>query len=1159
MKKRLLIFLVLIMTFFVSKGQVLDSYFIDFGPSTTLNGDITPSPDVNGNHWTNITNFTKDAPAVFLKNRAGIVSLNAKIEMPAAGLATNGKAAGGLMSPPTALAQEFRIITATQDYVYTDSKGGFKISGLDPTKKYVFKYFGSRELPSGTTAPRTTKYIATGRNIVTSELQTTGVGIGTNGYNGNNNTVAVSDVIYANSYGEIVVDLDKGTSTHAHLNCMKIEVFDQVLDVVPDNSSYLMDFGSIDGLSGYPTASPDVNGNYWTNVSNNNTTAPALYLTSTTGSLTGMNIKIGSGFSFNGTASAGGLLAPSSSLLGEFGIQNATQDYFYGTTGQLKIRGLDPAKKYVFKFFGSRENTEERISQYKLTGANISITTLKTSGAGIGANNYNGNNNNIAISDTLYVDESGEILLEVSKTAGTFFHLSAMKMEIFKATSIPKYSLNNSGFEKGDLTSWTVNGNAGSLVVNTLKNSGNYSLSLSGADNELHQEIEYLNGDNYRLSGYLYQSSSEKLNVGQAAYLRLSYYDKDNLLISSSDSESITSGKNTDEWKKYTVGTLVPPNTTFIRASLIWKGSANPGKVYFDDIKLEPYTPLDNYKIVYFGSSVPLGEGASNRAGYTKLFTDILTSRAQNGGLPWTTSNISIGGNNTVAVLDRYDRDLKPQNAKYVIFALALGNEGIHEAGQPRYDQFKANMKILIDKATDDGYTPIITNNYTRNDYNQTDYNFIKQMNLLIHSWNVPSVNLLGAIDDLAGHWVNGYWNDGLHPNDAGHAEMAYTIVPSMFDALSQNKAIPKKQNGSFITLVNSEGKSKLINFEPENIVHPFSTTLSIKTSHDGSVIQVQEADGLGKVSVTNGVLVYSSSKGGTITGETLIKDDQWHKITLTHYYAKGETMLYCDSILQGKVNEKLVLKKLHVGGQDSPQKLQLKDWLFYRSAMNSDEIKYISRDSLLKSSLELFAPLDGRAVSFTDSLLNIAQSTNAIAIVEINTLPLNFMSFSTVKSGNSVALKWATANEKDNKYFNVLHSVNNIDWEIIGIVKAGIKSENQYQYLHTKPVLGTNYYKLEQVDLDGKASYSEIKAVKINFLKQELLCFPSPVKGELNIQLEEDPKKASKYVLYNVTGVSSKEGQINSRTTIIDTNNLKSGIYFLKIEGHEVYKIIKE
>src|SRR3546814_11216510 len=74
-------------------------------------------------------------------------------------------------------------------------------------------------------------------------------------------------------------------------------------------------------------------------------------------------------------------------------------------------------------------------------------------------------------------------------------------------------------------------------------------------------------------------------------------------------------------------------------------------------------------------------------------------------------------------------------------------------------------------------------------------------MNLKIHQWNVPSINLLGAIDDLSGHWMDGFWADGFHPNDAGHAEMAYTIVPSFFDALESGKPSPVKVEGSGIKL----------------------------------------------------------------------------------------------------------------------------------------------------------------------------------------------------------------------------------------------------------------------------------------------------------------------------------------------------------------------
>src|SRR3546814_10540341 len=87
----------------------------------------------------------------------------------------------------------------------------------------------------------------------------------------------------------------------------------------------------------------------------------------------------------------------------------------------------------------------------------------------------------------------------------------------------------------------------------------------------------------------------------------------------------------------------------------------------------------NHLKIIYFGSSVPYGQGATNLKGYTSLFSDILKNRISTSGIVWETANISIGGDNTVRVSNRYEKDFLPQKGKYVIFALALGNEGIHE------------------------------------------------------------------------------------------------------------------------------------------------------------------------------------------------------------------------------------------------------------------------------------------------------------------------------------------------------------------------------------------------------------------------------------------------------------------------------------------------
>src|SRR6202035_2127626 len=77
------------------------------------------------------------------------------------------------------------------------------------------------------------------------------------------------------------------------------------------------------------------------------------------------------------------------------------------------------------------------------------------------------------------------------------------------------------------------------------------------------------------------------------------------------------------------------------------------------------------------------------------------------------------------------------------------------------------------------------------NDFTSMEYEYTRRMNLLINAWDVPSVNFLGAVDDGTGKWAKGFWHDSLHPNAAGHAELAMTFVPTLFDAIEQGKPSP--------------------------------------------------------------------------------------------------------------------------------------------------------------------------------------------------------------------------------------------------------------------------------------------------------------------------------------------------------------------------------
>ena len=72
-------------------------------------------------------------------------------------------------------------------------------------------------------------------------------------------------------------------------------------------------------------------------------------------------------------------------------------------------------------------------------------------------------------------------------------------------------------------------------------------------------------------------------------------------------------------------------------------------------------------------------------------------------------------------------------------------------------NQFSTNMQQIVQKIKADGKVPVVMNNYTRGDFTLDDYSYVKQMNLLIHQWDVASVNTLGAIDDGTGKWATGY------------------------------------------------------------------------------------------------------------------------------------------------------------------------------------------------------------------------------------------------------------------------------------------------------------------------------------------------------------------------------------------------------------------
>ena len=96
--------------------------------------------------------------------------------------------------------------------------------------------------------------------------------------------------------------------------------------------------------------------------------------------------------------------------------------------------------------------------------------------------------------------------------------------------------------------------------------------------------------------------------------------------------------------------------------------------------------------------------------------------------------------------------------------------------------------------------------------------------------------------------------------------------------------------------------------------------------------------------------------------------------------------------------------------------------------------------------------------------------------------------------------LTLATASEQNDTYFDVEHSTNGLEFKTIGNVKGQgtAQTVTNYNFEHTAPIAGINYYRLKQVDFDGAFTYSPVQSIE--FGKSDFVIKSNLVKEGLDI-----------------------------------------------------------
>jgi hypothetical protein len=196
-------------------------------------------------------------------------------------------------------------------------------------------------------------------------------------------------------------------------------------------------------------------------------------------------------------------------------------------------------------------------------------------------------------------------------------------------------------------------------------------------------------------------------------------------------------------------------------------------------------------------------------------------------------------------------------------------------------------------------------------------------------------------------------------------------------------------------------------------------------------------------------------------------------------------------------------------------------------------------------------------AVSFSTGVIYI----DPLFFATSTPLPITLLSFSAEAKKEHVELNWATTAEINNDYFDVEHSVDGINFTSISRIKGAGNSTQTLNYsaIHHTLSKGLSYYRLKQTDFDGKTSYSKKVAVDFNNTKDVTLdIYPNPFSGEATFQTSEILKDAS-VIVYNSHGAVKEIENISGQTFTFERENLRSGLYWIKlVQGDKVLAIKK-
>ncbi len=180
------------------------------------------------------------------------------------------------------------------------------------------------------------------------------------------------------------------------------------------------------------------------------------------------------------------------------------------------------------------------------------------------------------------------------------------------------------------------------------------------------------------------------------------------------------------------------------------------------------------------------------------------------------------------------------------------------------------------------------------------------------------------------------------------------------------------------------------------------------------------------------------------------------------------------------------------------------------------------------------------------------ADSTRFITLASITTpAPVSLLSFDATLQKKNVVLRWASATELDFEAYSLQHSLDGKTWRDLTTI-AGKGDHSEYEYLHTTPMVGENFYRLKMLDIDNQEAISDTRMIYFH-TEEVLKAYPNPVTSILWLEGNQAALRSIRII--NQLGQDLKLPVVITADdkAFVDFSKLPKGVYWIKSTDTEL------